>query len=74
MPKNKRIKMKKIIILLNIVSLLSIIFAFASAVSIIGTGNAMNIHIPVNQSVTIKTPLVVIVTLVLDMYWIAKKC
>jgi hypothetical protein len=66
--------MKKILIFFNIVSLLSIFFAFINAINIVGVNGVMNIHIPINHSITIKTPLVVILTLIFDIFWLAKRC
>jgi len=67
--------MKQIIILLNIISLLSIFFAFANGVNIVGGADgATNIHIPIATGITIKTPFIVVFTLILDLYWISKRC
>ncbi len=66
-------EMKKTIILLNIISLLSIFFTFANGTSIIGGADgATHLQIPINQIMTIITLILVVFTLVLNLYWITK--
>lgn len=65
--------MKKAIILLNIISLLSIFYIFANDVNIVGGADGItHLEVPVNPYMMI-IPILVVFTLTLNLYWITKK-